>query len=103
MAIQLSPDQPDVFFHRAALLRERNPLWAIEDYSISILLDDSPRNIEAFYQRGMLIGAVRKPLLRTWDCRVIEDNGTAMLYYKAGQYDLSIADYLTGRYVPSWI
>ncbi|KAJ3032763.1 cytochrome c oxidase subunit 1, partial [Rhizophlyctis rosea] len=69
-AIQLSPDKPDVFFHRAALLRERNPIWAIEDYSISILLDDSPANIEAFYQR-------------------------AMLYYRAGQYDLAIADYLT--------
>jgi tetratricopeptide (TPR) repeat protein len=52
MAIQLAPDRSDVFFHRGCLMRERNKRKAIEDFSISVLIDDGPANKEAFYQRG---------------------------------------------------
>ncbi|KAJ3108931.1 cytochrome c oxidase subunit 1 [Phlyctochytrium planicorne] len=71
MAIQLAPDRADVFFHRGCLLRERNRRRAIEDLSISVLLDDGPSNSEAFFQR-------------------------AVLYYKLKKYDLAIIDYTTG-------
>ncbi|KAJ3212811.1 cytochrome c oxidase subunit 1 [Dinochytrium kinnereticum] len=70
MAIQLAPDRADVFYHRGCLLRERNRRRAIEDLSISVLLDDGPSNSEAFFQR-------------------------AVLYYKLKKYDLSIIDYTT--------
>ena len=53
-AIHMAPDRPDVFFHRGCLLRERNRRKAIEDLSISILLDDGPNNIDAFLERGYI-------------------------------------------------
>ncbi|KAJ3299237.1 cytochrome c oxidase subunit 1 [Borealophlyctis nickersoniae] len=77
-AVQLMPDRADIFMYRASLVRERNPRRAIEDYSISILLDDSPSNIDAFYQR-------------------------AGLYYKIQEYDLAIADYMTASTVSAVI
>ncbi|KAI9199213.1 uncharacterized protein BJ171DRAFT_632051 [Polychytrium aggregatum] len=67
-AVQMAPDQADIFFHRGCLLRERNRRRAIDDFSISILLDDSHANAQAFYQR-------------------------AVLYYKLGKYELAAADY----------
>ncbi|TPX58913.1 hypothetical protein SpCBS45565_g07874 [Spizellomyces sp. 'palustris'] len=69
LAIQTNPKQPESFFHRASLLRERHPWKAIEDYSICLLLDDGPLNTEACYQR-------------------------ALLYYKLGEYSYAIADLL---------
>ncbi|KAJ3416949.1 cytochrome c oxidase subunit 1 [Chytridiales sp. JEL 0842] len=70
MAIQLAPDRAEVFFHRGCLLSERNRRKAIEDLSISVLIDDGPNNTEAFYQR-------------------------AVLYYKLKKYDLAVIDYTT--------
>ncbi|KAJ3259016.1 cytochrome c oxidase subunit 1 [Chytriomyces hyalinus] len=70
VAIQLAPDRADVFFYRGCLLRERNRRKAIEDLSVSVLLDDGPTNTDAFYQR-------------------------AMLYYKLKKYDLALIDYHT--------
>ncbi|KAI8610448.1 hypothetical protein BC830DRAFT_742726 [Chytriomyces sp. MP71] len=70
LAIQLAPDRADVFFYRGCLLRERNRRKAIEDLSISVLLDDTPTNTDAFYQR-------------------------AMLYYKLKKYELALIDYHT--------
>jgi tetratricopeptide (TPR) repeat protein len=52
IAIQLAPDRAEVYFHRGCLLMERNRRRAIEDLSISVLIDDGPNNTEAFYQRG---------------------------------------------------
>ncbi|KAJ3009221.1 UNVERIFIED_CONTAM: cytochrome c oxidase subunit 1, partial [Siphonaria sp. JEL0065] len=70
LAIQLAPDRADVFFYRGCLLRDRNKRKAIEDLSVSVLLDDGPTNSEAFFQR-------------------------AMLYYKLKKYELAVIDYLT--------
>ncbi|RKO91226.1 hypothetical protein BDK51DRAFT_37796 [Blyttiomyces helicus] len=67
-ALRMAPDRYEGFFYRASLLRERNPRWALMDYSISILLEDSSLNSEAYYQR-------------------------ALLYYKLGEHSLAIADY----------
>ncbi|KAJ3354247.1 cytochrome c oxidase subunit 1 [Entophlyctis luteolus] len=52
LAVQLAPERPDVYYYRGCLLRERNKRKAIEDFSVSILLDDGPTNAEAFFQRG---------------------------------------------------
>ncbi|KAI8804058.1 hypothetical protein BJ742DRAFT_826275 [Cladochytrium replicatum] len=69
-AIQLEPDRPDFFYFRGCLLRERNVRKAIEDLSISILIDNTNSNSTSYYQR-------------------------AILYYKIGQYDNAISDYMT--------
>ncbi|KAJ3123091.1 cytochrome c oxidase subunit 1 [Physocladia obscura] len=70
LAVQLAPDRADVYFYRGCLLRERNKRKAIEDFSVSVLLDDGPTNAEAFFQR-------------------------AMIYYKLKKYELAAIDYVT--------
>ncbi|KAK5670739.1 hypothetical protein QVD99_002513 [Batrachochytrium dendrobatidis] len=67
-AIRINPTRAQYFFHRGCLLRSRNPTRAIQDLSVSILLDDSSANNDAFYQR-------------------------AKVYQTIGKYDLSISDY----------
>ncbi|KAJ3087663.1 cytochrome c oxidase subunit 1, partial [Quaeritorhiza haematococci] len=69
-AVQLAPNDPDNFFYRGCLLRERNVPKAIEDFSISILINNRPGNVDAYYQRGLM-------------------------YCKLGQYNLAIADFAT--------
>ncbi|TPX57923.1 hypothetical protein PhCBS80983_g03494 [Powellomyces hirtus] len=53
-AVKISPSEPTVFFHRASLLRKRNPFKAIEDYSLVLLLDDTMLSVDAYYQRALL-------------------------------------------------
>ncbi|KAJ1556100.1 cytochrome c oxidase subunit 1, partial [Cladochytrium tenue] len=69
-AVQLAPDRADVFFYRGCLLRERNRRRAIEDFSTSVLIDDSPANVAAFYERGTV-------------------------YFKLKKYELAVIDYTT--------
>jgi tetratricopeptide (TPR) repeat protein len=52
-AIQLNPARSDFFLYRGCLLKDRNAAKAIEDLSVSILLNDSADNHAAFYERGM--------------------------------------------------
>ncbi|KAI8593966.1 hypothetical protein BDZ88DRAFT_3091 [Geranomyces variabilis] len=53
-AVKINPAHPAIFFHRASLLRARNPFKAIEDYSVVLLLEDSNLSVEAYYQRALL-------------------------------------------------
>ncbi|XP_064400384.1 uncharacterized protein LOC135346636 isoform X3 [Halichondria panicea] len=53
-AIHLEPNQAQAFFHRAYLLRESQPKQALQDFSVSLLLDDSVTNVQAFVHRGVL-------------------------------------------------
>ncbi|KAJ3161681.1 cytochrome c oxidase subunit 1 [Geranomyces michiganensis] len=53
-AVKINPAHPSIFFHRASLLRVRNPFKAIEDYSLVLLLEDSSLSVEAYYQRALL-------------------------------------------------
>ncbi|KAJ3216163.1 cytochrome c oxidase subunit 1 [Clydaea vesicula] len=67
-AIQISPNRADFFVYRGCLLKERNIQKAIEDFSVSILIDDSNDNHNAYYQR-------------------------ALLYYKLEKYDFAVIDF----------
>jgi tetratricopeptide (TPR) repeat protein len=54
-AIRLNPDKSVYFFHRGCLLREQNFSKAIQDLSVSLLLDDSVQNSDAYYFRGCFV------------------------------------------------
>ncbi|KAI8823702.1 uncharacterized protein EV422DRAFT_585274 [Fimicolochytrium jonesii] len=69
-AIHISPQDAQAYFHRASLFRRRNPFKAIEDFSLSILLDTTDTFYEAYYQRGLL-------------------------YYSLEQYEYAVADLIT--------
>ncbi|XP_022099054.1 uncharacterized protein LOC110983798 isoform X2 [Acanthaster planci] len=53
-AIHLDPLSSVAFFHRGCLLRRANPKQALQDLSVSVLLDDSEENVMAFFHRAVL-------------------------------------------------
>ncbi len=53
-AIHLEPSQSEAYCHRACLLRDHHPQQALKDFSVSLLLDDSPDNVQAYVHRGVL-------------------------------------------------
>jgi tetratricopeptide (TPR) repeat protein len=52
-AIRLLPDKAINYFHRGCLLREQNMPKAIQDLSVSLLLDDSAQNSDSYFYRGI--------------------------------------------------
>ncbi|XP_078601975.1 uncharacterized protein LOC144876496 isoform X1 [Branchiostoma floridae x Branchiostoma japonicum] len=53
-AIHLDPNNAIAFYHRGCLLRKVHPKKALQDLSVSILLDDSEDNVKAILHRGIL-------------------------------------------------
>ncbi|XP_071786267.1 uncharacterized protein [Asterias amurensis] len=53
-AIHLDPLSSVAFYHRGCLLRRANPKQALQDLSVSVLLDDSEDNVMAFFHRAVL-------------------------------------------------
>ncbi|XP_071844864.1 uncharacterized protein [Apostichopus japonicus] len=53
-AIHLDPRNSVAFYHRGCLLRKASPKQALQDLSVSIVLDDSLDNLMAFFHRGIL-------------------------------------------------
>ncbi|XP_038063059.1 uncharacterized protein LOC119733763 isoform X2 [Patiria miniata] len=53
-AIHLDPLSSVAFYHRGCLLRRANPKQALQDLSVSVLLDDSEENVMAFFHRAVL-------------------------------------------------
>lgn len=51
-AIQINPARADFYLYRGCLVKDRNVVKAVEDFSVSILLNDGPENHAAFYERG---------------------------------------------------
>ena len=52
-AIQLNPSRSDFYLYRGYLVKERNMNKAVEDFSVSILLNDKADNHMAYYERGI--------------------------------------------------
>ncbi|OCT68656.1 uncharacterized protein ttc6.L [Xenopus laevis] len=53
-AIHLNPSNWMAFYYRGCLLRKCLPWQAVQDFSISVLLCDSCKNLNAFLYRGIL-------------------------------------------------
>ncbi|KAM5175941.1 tetratricopeptide repeat protein 6 [Callospermophilus lateralis] len=54
IAIHLDPNNWLSFYYRACLFRKTNPLKALQDYSISVLLNDGYENFSCFLHRGIV-------------------------------------------------
>ncbi len=52
--IHLDPGHSEAYYNRACLLRAHHPQQALKDFSVSLLLDDSQANVQAYVQRGVL-------------------------------------------------
>ncbi|XP_072039506.1 uncharacterized protein [Amphiura filiformis] len=53
-AVHLDPYNSVAFFYRGCLLRKAHPKQALQDFSVSVLLNDSEDNVMAFFHRGIL-------------------------------------------------
>uniref|UniRef100_A0A8C9UW70 Tetratricopeptide repeat domain 6 n=1 Tax=Spermophilus dauricus TaxID=99837 RepID=A0A8C9UW70_SPEDA len=54
IAIHLDPNNWLSFYYRACLFRKTNPHKALQDYSISVLLNDGYENFSCFLHRGIV-------------------------------------------------
>ncbi|ORX42469.1 TPR-like protein [Piromyces finnis] len=53
-AIKLCPGNSKYYLYRGCIERNRNPTKAIEDFSISLLLDNSVKNLNAYFYRAFV-------------------------------------------------
>eukprot|EP00118_Oscarella_pearsei_P015724 m.143590 g.143590 ORF g.143590 m.143590 type:complete len:1883 (+) comp38394_c1_seq23:49-5697(+) len=53
-AIHLNANSSIAFYHRGCLLRRADPQKALKDLSVSLLLDNSAKNVLAYFHRGIL-------------------------------------------------
>jgi tetratricopeptide (TPR) repeat protein len=59
-ALHLDPSNSVAFCHRGCLLRKENPHKALEDLSISLLIDNSVNNVMAYLHRGIVYTDLKK-------------------------------------------
>jgi tetratricopeptide (TPR) repeat protein len=84
-ALRIDPYSPDIWTARGCLLRQCNMEKAVEDFSISLLLDDSPKNADAILYRGHLYYNMQKYELAYCDwIRYSEMNSTAWIHLNLG-------------------
>ncbi|GFN98631.1 tetratricopeptide repeat protein 6, partial [Plakobranchus ocellatus] len=57
-AIHLDPYSWQAFYQRACILRKAHPMRALQDYSVSLLLNDSEENLMSYLHRGILYNAL---------------------------------------------
>ncbi|XP_012943224.1 uncharacterized protein LOC101857057 [Aplysia californica] len=60
-AIHLDPFNWQSFYQRACILRKAHPKRALQDYSVSLLLNDSEENVMSYLHRGILYNTLGKP------------------------------------------
>uniref|UniRef100_G1T9J7 Tetratricopeptide repeat domain 6 n=2 Tax=Oryctolagus cuniculus TaxID=9986 RepID=G1T9J7_RABIT len=53
-AIHLDPNNWLALYYRACLFRKSNPLRALQDYSVSVLINDGYENLSSFLHRGII-------------------------------------------------
>uniref|UniRef100_A0ABM5FAT0 Tetratricopeptide repeat protein 6 isoform X2 n=1 Tax=Pogona vitticeps TaxID=103695 RepID=A0ABM5FAT0_9SAUR len=66
-AIHLNPRNWLAYYYRGCILRKIDPKQALQDFSISVLLDDSYDNLGAFLHRGVLYAEQKQWMLAIYD------------------------------------
>nr|XP_048271664.1 tetratricopeptide repeat protein 6 isoform X1 [Myodes glareolus]XP_048271666.1 tetratricopeptide repeat protein 6 isoform X1 [Myodes glareolus] len=82
VAIHLDPNNWLALYYRACLFRKTNPLRALQDYSVSVLINDGYDNLNCFLHRGILYAHLKLWMLAICDFEtVISLERTATLAY----------------------
>ncbi|XP_057580874.1 tetratricopeptide repeat protein 6 [Hippopotamus amphibius kiboko] len=82
IAIHLDPNNWLALYYRACLLRKSNPLRALQDYSVSALINDGYENLSCFLHRGIVYADLKLWLLAICDFEaVISLERTIILAY----------------------
>ncbi|XP_053235987.1 tetratricopeptide repeat protein 6 isoform X1 [Podarcis raffonei] len=67
VAIHLNPNDWIAYYHRGCLLRTMDPKQALQDLSVSVLLNHKFENLAAFLHRGILYSELKQWLLAICD------------------------------------
>ncbi|XP_014647570.1 PREDICTED: tetratricopeptide repeat protein 6 [Ceratotherium simum simum] len=82
IAIHLDPNNWLALYYRACLFRKSNPCRALQDYSVSALINDGDENLSCFLHRGILYADLKLWLLAICDFEtVISLDRTVILAY----------------------
>uniref|UniRef100_A0A8C2LFU4 Tetratricopeptide repeat domain 6 n=1 Tax=Cricetulus griseus TaxID=10029 RepID=A0A8C2LFU4_CRIGR len=82
VAIHLDPNNWLALYYRACLFRKCSPLRALQDYSVSVLINDGYDNLNCFLHRGILYTQLKLWMLAICDFEtVISLERTATLAY----------------------
>ncbi|XP_055496523.1 uncharacterized protein ttc6 isoform X4 [Leucoraja erinacea] len=67
VAIHLEPNNWMDFYHRACLLRKVHPFKALQDFSVSVLINNEVENLNSFLHRGILYTELNQWPAAIWD------------------------------------
>ncbi|XP_078263288.1 uncharacterized protein ttc6 isoform X2 [Rhinoraja longicauda] len=67
VAIHLEPNNWVDFYHRACLLRKVHPYKALQDFSVSVLINNEVENLNSFLHRGILYTELNQWHAAIWD------------------------------------
>uniref|UniRef100_A0A8C2VL38 Tetratricopeptide repeat domain 6 n=1 Tax=Chinchilla lanigera TaxID=34839 RepID=A0A8C2VL38_CHILA len=82
IAIHLDPNNWVALYYRACIFRKSNPLRALQDYSVSALINDGYENLSCFLHRGIVYAHLKLWLLAICDFEtVISLERTSTLAY----------------------
>nr|XP_009860033.2 uncharacterized protein LOC100175887 [Ciona intestinalis] len=93
-AIHLDPTNAAAFFHRGSLLRTAAPDRALQDLSISFLLDDTEQNVLALLHRGILYSELKKyqEAMADFEQTLRLDHSMACAHVNIGLIHLQVTD-----------
>ncbi|XP_064636762.1 uncharacterized protein LOC135493378 isoform X2 [Lineus longissimus] len=98
-AIHLDPDNSIAFYYRGCILRKAHPKQALQDFSVSLLIDDSEDNILAYLHRGILYNEMGRPedaipdfesVLKLNKDNACAHNNLGLIYYQMENYHTAI-------------
>nr|XP_034964906.1 tetratricopeptide repeat protein 6 isoform X2 [Zootoca vivipara] len=86
VAIHLNPNDWIAYYHRGCLLRTMDPKQALQDLSVSVLLNHKFENLGAFLHRGILYSELKQWLLAICDfeCALSLDRSLTVAYINIG-------------------
>lgn len=99
MAIRITPGKFDLYYYRGNLFRKRNPTRALQDLSVSILLNDSSANIEAYYSRALLYTTLNEAGLAVLDYQAVREldpkrtealMNMGLIYMRTNEFDKAL-------------
>uniref|UniRef100_F7B7F4 Tetratricopeptide repeat domain 6 n=1 Tax=Ornithorhynchus anatinus TaxID=9258 RepID=F7B7F4_ORNAN len=85
-AIHLDPNNWLAFYHRGCLIRKSNPHKALQDFSVSVLINDGYENLGAFLHRGILYTYLKMWTLAICDFQNVLDldRGVSVAFINIG-------------------
>ncbi|XP_038612853.1 LOW QUALITY PROTEIN: tetratricopeptide repeat protein 6 [Tachyglossus aculeatus] len=85
-AIHLDPNNWLAFYHRGCLMRKSNPHKALQDFSVSVLINDGYENLGAFLHRGILYTYLKMWVLAICDFQSVLalDRGVSVAFINIG-------------------